>query len=111
MQFHQHGSHSNHASSSQCLHEAAAAPAGITQQQCADHLGSDGQTRGVVSSGVADDEDCPVCQFLAQSVILVSINKDVDWENLREKATVAESVGPVSRSHPIQHSRAPPSVV
>ena len=96
MQFHQHGSHSNHASSSLCLHEAAAAPAGITQQQCADHLGSDGQARGVVSSSVADDEDCPVCQFLAQSVILVSIHKDVDWENLREKATVAESVGPVT---------------
>jgi len=42
---------------------------------------------------VADDEHCPVCQFLAQSVILVSIHKDVDWENLREKATVAEPIG------------------
>ena len=111
MQFHQHGSHSNHASSSPCLHEATAAPAGITQH-CADHhLGSDGQARGVVPSGVADDEHCPVCQFLAQSVILVSIHKDVDWENLREKATVAEPVGPASRSPLIQRSRAPPSVV
>jgi hypothetical protein len=109
MQFHQHGSHCSHASSCLCLHEAAA-PADITHH-CADHLGSDEQAGCVISSGVADDENCPVCQFLAQSVILVSIHKDVDWENRREKATVAESVRPASRSHLIQHSRAPPSVV
>jgi hypothetical protein len=110
MHFHQHGSHFNHASSSLCLHEATAAPAGITQH-CVNYLDSDGQVRGVVSSGVADDEDCPVCQFLAQSVILVSIHKDVDWENLREKAIVAEPVGMASRFPLIQRSRAPPSVV
>jgi hypothetical protein len=80
-------------------------------QHCASHLGSDGQPRCVVSSGVDDDEGCPVCQFLAQNVILISIHKDVDWENLREKATVAEPVGPASRSLLIQRSRAPPSVV
>jgi hypothetical protein len=108
-QFHLHGSHCTHASSSLCSQEATAALAGIAQH-CADHLSLDGQARGGVSSGVADDEDCPVCQFLAQSVMLVSIHTDVGWETLPEKAAVAEPVGRISRSLLAHRSRAPPVV-